>query len=400
MDTPLVSVVFAVYNGARFVVASIESILAQNHPRVEIIVVDDGSTDESLAVLARFGPRLTVIRQTNQGPPAAHNAGLRLAQGTFVAFLDHDDLWEPHYLETSVRCLTALDDSVAGVVADFERMDVAGRPLPNTRTALRGRLGLRDFLVENLFPTGAVLLRRSAVLDLGGLDASLRTTYDWDLWLRLTAAGRSIVALEQCLWRYRLQPGSWSSVVDLIYAEGLRTVAKTYAGPTVPDALRPLQARAVAYVHLHASTQLYARGRDADATAAFADAVRAWPELLGDDETYYVTVCAEQPPGGKGSPHDLDLERGAARLFAALARATAECGQREQQFATARANRVLAQLAYGQRDMPAVRRYAARALGADARLWSDWGTVGLTIKSLAGGMAIARLSRWRRRLSE
>jgi glycosyltransferase involved in cell wall biosynthesis len=401
MDTPLVSAVFPVHNGRRFVAAAVESVLAQTHPRVEVIVVDDGSTDDSLAVLDRFGSRLTVVRQANHGAAAALNVGFRLTRGAYVAFLDQDDLWDPLFLEQSVRCLAELDESVAGVVADCVRIDSAGRTLPGTQTALRGRFGLRDFLVQNLFPGGGVVLRHGAFLDAGGFDERLRATYDWDLWLRLCAAGRSLVALEHCLWRYRLHEANASGNPDLMRDDGLRMLARIYADPAVPAALRPWQARAVAYAHLHASTQLYAHGRDADGAADFAAAARAWPDLLHEDETHYATLCAEQPPGRKASPHGLDLERGAARLLAALAHgvSAAGCDRRDAQCAYARAYRALARLAYGQRDMPAVRRYAIRALQADVRLWSDWGTVGPAIKSLAGGTAIERLSRWKRRAS-
>lgn len=95
---PLVSCVVPVYNGGRFIGDAVRSIQAQSHPRLEIIVIDDGSTDDTPESVAAFGAAVRSIRQDNQGPAAARNAGIRLSGGEFVAFLDADDLWHPEKL--------------------------------------------------------------------------------------------------------------------------------------------------------------------------------------------------------------------------------------------------------------------------------------------------------------
>jgi hypothetical protein len=402
----LVSVILPVYNGARFIADAIDSALSQTYAAVEIIVVDDGSSDDTPAILERFHrrPGFTVVRQANRGVSASRNRGLAMAGGPYVAFLDHDDIWETSYLERAVASLRVLDDSVAGVVAGWTRIDAAGRPLPGTQCLVRGRLDLHDFLVQNRCPLGAVVLRRSAALEVGGFDERLRAAEDWDLWLRLTVGGKSLVAVEECLWRYRLHDSNASGDPIRARDDALRTLSKIYAHPAVPSELQQLRPQAIGYTHLHASTDLYALSRVADGLADFDAAVRAWPDLLLEDETYYATICAEQPVGTKASPQGLDLERAAARLLQALARCSSAGGgtsdPQRQRRAYARASRALARLAYGQRRMPLARRHAAAALRNDVRLWFDWDTIGIVLKSFAGAAGVERLSRWKRRAAE
>src|ERR1700728_4898735 len=97
---PRVSVIIPSFNRAHCIAASVESVLAQSFQDFELIVVDDGSTDETQQVLARFGDRIRVIRQDNGGVSAARNAGMRVARGSWIAFQDSDDTWRPEKLQT------------------------------------------------------------------------------------------------------------------------------------------------------------------------------------------------------------------------------------------------------------------------------------------------------------
>lgn len=99
MGEPLISCIVPVYNGERFIAEAIQSILGQSYPSLEIIVVDDGSCDGTGKVIERFGDRLTYLRQSNGGPAAARNTGVKASAGTFLAFLDADDLWHEEKLE-------------------------------------------------------------------------------------------------------------------------------------------------------------------------------------------------------------------------------------------------------------------------------------------------------------
>src|SRR5262249_52847135 len=102
-----ISVIVPLFNAARYVIAAIDSILAQSRPADEILVVDDGSTDGGAEALASYGPRLRLLRQENRGPGSAVNRGLRKAGGEALAFLDADDLWTPDKLERQCAALAA-----------------------------------------------------------------------------------------------------------------------------------------------------------------------------------------------------------------------------------------------------------------------------------------------------
>jgi hypothetical protein len=392
-----VTVVMPVYNGADFIAAAIDSALAQTYRDLEIVVVDDGSTDDTPAVLARFGSRIRVIRQPNRGLAAARNAGLAAATGRYAALLDADDVWEAPFVERAVARLEAADESVVGVFSDWLLADRDGHALAGTRHMRRGVFGARDFLRSAPFPPSTLTLRRAPVLAIGGFDETLRAAEDWDLWLRMTAAGGAFLALEQCLCRYRVHEQNWSRDPDRMRIGALAALAKFFASPSLPAELEAERAAAFARVHARASSQLYAVRRAEEGAGALRDAVRAWPLILLEDETHWAIICAEQPAGYTGSPHHLDLARGERCILTALA-ACLDDGPDPQlrRRAYGRAYRALSQLAYGQRRMAAARRYVLRALRADRSLWSDWGTVGPWVKSFAGGAAIDTLRRWRR----
>lgn len=132
-DRPLVSVVVTFYNQAEFVAPALDGVLAQTYHPAEIIVVDDGSSDEALRACAAYGDRITVIHQDNAGPCAARNSGLRRARGSLVAFLDGDNLWAPEKLEVQVE--GALRHPESGLMAvDGDAFSSAG----TTRDTLYG----------------------------------------------------------------------------------------------------------------------------------------------------------------------------------------------------------------------------------------------------------------------
>jgi len=392
---PSVSVIVPVYNGAAFVTDAIESALAQTYTDVEVIAVDDGSTDGTPAALARFGSRIRVHRRSNGGLAAARNSGLERATGTFVALLDADDVWEPGFLEYTVARLATADESMVGVSSGWVLADPSGRPLSHTRAIQGSTFTVRDFLRRCPFPPSTVVVRRAAMRAAGGFDESIRATEDWDLWLRLTVSGRTFGAVDQCLCRYRVHEQNWSHDPVRMRTGGLRTLEKFFAEPALPAALRAEQAPAVAHVHARASSQFYAAGRVDDGAAALREAVQTWPDILLEDETHWAVICADQPILYKGSAQFLDLAQGEHRILTALAGCAGEAvtDPRLPQRALGRAHRALAHLAYAQRRMAAVRRYAIRALRADRSLCLDWRTVGPLLKSFAGAALIGALSR-------
>lgn len=181
---PHVSVVIPAYNSAAFLSIAITSVRAQGRRDVEIVVVDDGSTDETLAVLQTLaGDDLRVLQQANAGPAAARNHGIRQSRGEWVAFLDADCYWLPGKLTAQ---LAVAGDEAGFVYTGSLLVDEQGHTMA-ARPAV-----VRDHLVEgliwgNLLSTSSVMARRAALLAVGGFDETLRIGEDWDLWLRLAA---------------------------------------------------------------------------------------------------------------------------------------------------------------------------------------------------------------------
>jgi hypothetical protein len=183
----IVSVIVPVHNGAEFVAEAVDSALAQTHRETEVVVVDDGSTDATPSILARYGSRLTVIRQPNRGLAAARNRALQTARGELVGLLDADDRWDARCLELGIARLAGCDRSVVGAFCGWRHIDRVGRPLLGAPAPRRGTFGLRELVVHCFFHPSTVLLRRDDVLAAGGFDETLPAVEDWDLWLRLAA---------------------------------------------------------------------------------------------------------------------------------------------------------------------------------------------------------------------
>lgn len=190
--SPRVSVIIPTYRHKEHILRTLDSVRAQEFSDLEIIVVDDGSTDGTESVLRPLAGQgvIRYHRQQNRGAAAARNAGLAMARGEYVAYLDDDDLWPPDKLAWQVACLdSAPVIAVGGTMRCFKGAEpelVADGDGGSWRA-----VGLPDFFREgNVFQTpGQVLVRRSALIAAGGFDEALWGTDDFDLWMRLVRAG-------------------------------------------------------------------------------------------------------------------------------------------------------------------------------------------------------------------
>jgi hypothetical protein len=216
----LVSVVIAAYNGDRFLAETLDSVLAQDHDAVEVIVVDDGSTDGTPDILARYAGRLTVIRQENRGVSAARNRGAELATGELIAFLDQDDVWETGLLSAQVHDLERHSDS-ALVYADSWVIDATGTVRGRRSSYLNYVEGhIFDQLLQrgNFIPIETSVMRLSVFRELGGFNESLRYLEDFDLFLRLARRHR-ISCQSAVLARYRVHDRNLSHQREALLSE-------------------------------------------------------------------------------------------------------------------------------------------------------------------------------------
>lgn len=204
---PTVSVIIPAYNAAAFIADTVRSALDQSYRDLEVIVVDDGSTDGTLAALDGLGGRIRVHQQANGGVARARNTGVAMARGTWIAFLDADDLWLPHKLEQQLSMTM-----VPMVFSD--RFNIGARgDLPELQSRVTPMQG-GDIFVPlmrrgNFITNTSVVMRRDLFERMGGFYTGLNGTEDWDLWIRV-AERHQIGFVDEPLVRYRFHAGGLS----------------------------------------------------------------------------------------------------------------------------------------------------------------------------------------------
>lgn len=189
-DGPGVSVVIPAYNYAHYLAEAVDSVLAQTYAPVELIVVNDGSTDGTRELLDGYGDRIVAIHQENQGLSAARNTGIRRATHEFVAFLDADDIWEPEKLACQMACFRELPDAYGLVACDRGTMNEHGVRNPKATTFRKFRrssreIRLHDMLLRTQFCPSSAVVRKACFADCGEFDTTLRSSEDRDMWLRI-----------------------------------------------------------------------------------------------------------------------------------------------------------------------------------------------------------------------
>lgn len=207
---PSISVVIPAYNSARFLPEAVASVLAQNQPVHEIVIVDDGSTDDTPRIAPLLAPNIVYIRQPNAGPSAARNRGIGEARGEYIAFLDADDQWVPDKNAKQLAIITR-HPQIALVAGDMTEIDTKGNIVTASALDAHGlktrfqQLGgapvpnaLHSLLEKNFIPTGTVLAKRDVLLAVGGFAEDIRYGEDLELWARI-AAQHPIVMLPDVL---------------------------------------------------------------------------------------------------------------------------------------------------------------------------------------------------------
>jgi glycosyltransferase involved in cell wall biosynthesis len=234
---PEVSVVIATYNMGQFVADAIRSVLAQSFGELEVIVVDDGSVDDTQQALQVFAddPRVRLIRQENQGQPRAKNAGVRACRGRFIAFCDADDYWLPNKLELQLP-LFADRPRVGVVYSPVQSIHEDGTIRPrSSREFFRGRV-LEELFVRNLVPFGTAVVRREYLEQAGLFDESIGMGIDWDLWLRI-AVNWEFDFVPEPTYVYRVWDGQMSGNWRGRYDCALRIMANFLENH--PDRISP-----------------------------------------------------------------------------------------------------------------------------------------------------------------
>jgi glycosyltransferase involved in cell wall biosynthesis len=208
---PGVTVVITAYNYAGLLAGAIRSVLVQDYPLVEIMVVDDGSTDNTRQVVEGFGERVRYLYQQNAGLSAARNTGIWAARHGFIAFLDADDEWHPGMLSAAMRAFSRLPQDFGLVACSCRKLIDAGIAHSRSRlsTHQAREIFRHDLILMNRFAADSVVVRRDVFEKSGYFDTELTSSEDRDMWIRLAEHGR-IFFLPDVLVTVRVHAGSMS----------------------------------------------------------------------------------------------------------------------------------------------------------------------------------------------
>lgn len=395
-----VSVVIPCYNQAHYLGEAIQSALHQTcQDCVEIIVVDDGSTDNTAQVASSFGERVRCIRQENRGLAGARNTGIRNASGDFVALLDADDAWLPNYLSEMLLPFQ-VHGTTGATYCGWQYFDSTGKLLPRTNINIvppekvYEAMVLMDFLV----PSG-VLVRRACFDDLGLFDESFRTAQgceDWDMWLRLLTK-YSMVGVPQALVKYRVHHDNMSSKLDQMERAKQVVILKHFGTEETKSRLHRL---AYGGLYLNSALACLERGERERGQHALAHAFRVYPQLTKRVDAFYQLALTSQAVGSRGVFASLDLEQSARMLLENLDvvfrsdSASKELGPWRSD-AYGMAFFALGLLAYGKRDLDMARTFLTRAVLARPSLLLDKKWVLTCLKSLLGNHLLGFLVKWK-----
>jgi len=310
-----VSVIIPAYNQGHFLAKAIESVLSQTYPDFEIIVVDDGSTDDTAVVAQSYtDSRVCYIYKENGGLSSARNAGLRQAKGEYISYLDSDDCFLPQKLTLLVGELEA-NPEIGLIAGQALPIDEHGQqvgekfdqPIPADPPQL---------LLGNPLHVGSILLRREWQGLVGFFDETLRSYEDWDMWLRLAFAGCQISWLPEPVSLYRFHSAQMTQDGRQMTTATFAVLDKLFAQPDLPEAWQDMHNKAYSRAHLRGAAQayranVYSEGKmhlaqavtlDSDLLAdngqMLTDYIAAWTNLpkIADPLNYMETVYSNLPP--------------------------------------------------------------------------------------------------------
>jgi GT2 family glycosyltransferase len=397
---PQVSVIVPCYNHARYLPQALHSVLSQTFSDWEAIIVDDGSTDNTRDIAARFSdPRVQYKYQENRGLSAARNAGIRAARGQYLAFLDADDAWAPEFLEACVAKLAAVD-TAAAVVTLCRFIDEDGVDLPRVGGRAVSSEAFRACLMEGgFFPPNAALVRAHAAQRAGPFDENLTSLEDWDLWLRIAALGGLVLCIPKPLARYRVTANSMSTDAVRMHRNRIAVLTKHF-GAAQGEPIAWAEEKRKAYAFGYRCTALgYLEQQQTDtAWRWLEEAVATWPQLLNRLDTLYELALGDQPRGHRGQASLLDVRANREELLDRLESLFVGAPPDVRALrATAYGNAylALAMLSDQAEDWAAARCYLGRAIRSNPALLLDALVVRRGAKLLLGRRVIAEVRRRR-----
>lgn len=369
---PRVSIIIATYNRADLLPEAMRSVQAQTMPDWELIVVDDGSTDNTAEVVAAFlaDARVRYLPQANQGWPGARNDGVRVAHGKYLAFLDSDDRYTPDALEAHLRVFAAQPD-LGLTVAGYEYVNGGGQALGRRTPWLEGgRLDLAGWLFNCFAMPGAVLVRRAWFERVGRFNTDLIMAEDWSLFLQLAAQGCRMAWVPASTCLYRLHAGNSIRRLTDHLTGSLGALDLVFSRTDLPPAVVAQLAAARAWVYVMFARKALAANDARQAEDWLAEALRLDPALAAAKQPLLLEIWLTPSVEWTGAP-DAYSRAAAAGLPAALRPTPGEL------------RRLLARLAMGRffhatavGDQPEARRALRTGLRHDPAWLANRGVLG------------------------
>lgn len=292
-EMPKVSIIIPVYNDKKRVGRAIESALTQTLKQVEVIVVDDGSTDGTENAVKSFGGRVVSLRQENKGPAAARNAGIEVCDGKYVCFLDSDDLLMPTKAELQVSIMEK-NPEIGLCYGATLFMDEEGRKIGKKPARLPKEGWLELLPVGCPFTPNSPMIRREWLEKVGGFDERLTAGEDWDLWCRLWLAGCAFHPIDEIVATYRIRPGTQSRDCERLFRGRTLVLDKLFAalGPRASEALRN---KAYCRIWYEVGAERLRLGQEEPARRAWQEAIRFRPDVFEDKLTWDQAVWRQDP---------------------------------------------------------------------------------------------------------
>lgn len=272
-----VSVIIPVYNAGECLREAVQSVLSQTFRSVEIILVDDGSTDSITQTMIRsFGRRVRVVRQPNAGPASARNLGIRHASGEWIAFLDQDDLWTPEKLATQLNVAESTGaDIIYTNARNFGELDRVAE-LRNDPCQMPSGDVFESLLLDNMLTMAGVMVRASLFRSVGLFRSEVDGVDDWDMWLRASAAGAQFAAVPEPLTLYRWHSASLSKRHEQMKIHRVRVLQNALNLPRGRAVCNSLKRRAWAQV-LSTSAWFIAEKNPFKAVLWYLQSLFFWP---------------------------------------------------------------------------------------------------------------------------
>ncbi len=257
MEEIKVSVVIPVYNGEKFIESCIDSVLNQTYKNIEIIVINDGSTDKSLEIINDKYTQISVYNQKNGDVAKARNAGIALAQGDYIALLDQDDYWMENKIELQVKAI--IENNFPDVCfTNLKKINSKGKEwMPEEPHQIALSLTplntFEKLAIKNCLMPSAVMIKKETINKYGAFDDSFRTCGDYELWLRYAGAGAVFIYCPEQLTVYRLHNENNSYKTDLMRSDRLKAVETAFDSKYLKNEYKSMKNISLAFAYKEAA---------------------------------------------------------------------------------------------------------------------------------------------------